>query len=105
MDIFVITKGFPKNEAYSLTDQIRRSSRSVSANLSEAWAKRRYENHWISKLSDCQAEAMETQNWLLYAQECGYMESQTSRRLLQDYDALIGSLQKMIEHSSEWTTA
>jgi len=104
MEVFEISKSFPKHESYSLTDQVRRSSRAVSANLAEAWAKRRYENHWISKLSDCQAEAMETQNWLLYAEKCDYLESSVARRLLQDYDALLGSFQKMIDGASAWTS-
>ncbi|MAB48912.1 MAG: diversity-generating retroelement protein bAvd family protein [Flavobacteriaceae bacterium] len=73
MDIYEISKSFPKEETYSLTDQIRRSSRSVCANLSEAYRKRRYPKHFISKLTDCDAENGETQTWLEFAVECKYI--------------------------------
>jgi four helix bundle protein len=69
-EIFKVTKSFPKDEIFSLTDQIRRSSRSVGANISEAWAKRRYEKHFISKLTDADGEQMETQHWLETALDC-----------------------------------
>ena len=74
MEIFEVSKAFPKEETYSLTDQVRRSSRSVCANLAEAWRKRRYEAAFISKLSDCESEAAETQVWLQFAVECGYVD-------------------------------
>jgi four helix bundle protein len=67
MDIFHVSKSFPKDETYSLTDQVRRSSRAVCANLAEAWRKRRYEAAFIAKLSDCESEAAETQVWLQFA--------------------------------------
>jgi four helix bundle protein len=73
MEIFEFTKGFPKEETYSLTDQIRRSSRSVCANLAEAYRKRRYPNHFISKLSDSDTENGETQVWLEFALSCKYL--------------------------------
>ena len=73
MDIFHLSKGWPAEEKYSLTDQIRRSSRSVCANLREAWSKRRYEVHFVSKLSDCDGENGETDTWLDYAGDCGYI--------------------------------
>jgi len=73
MEIFALTKSFPKEEVYSLISQIRRSSRSVSANLAEAFRKRRYEKAFVSKLSDCEAEAAETQVWLDYSLECEYL--------------------------------
>lgn len=104
MRIFRLSQNFPPAERYSLTDQIRRSSRSVPANLAEAWAKRRYEAHFVSKLTDCQAEAMETQNWLIFVKECGYASEETVDSLLQDYDALLSSFQKMIAQSAEWVT-
>ncbi|HEY3298463.1 MAG TPA: four helix bundle protein, partial [Armatimonadota bacterium] len=72
MRIFELTKKFPKDETYSLVDQIRRSSRSVCANLAEAWRKRRYQAHFISKLSDAEAEAEETRVWLDFALKCKY---------------------------------
>src|SRR6476469_8524557 len=74
MQIFELSKSFPKEETYSLTDQIRRSSRSVCANLAEAWRKRRYEKAFISKLSDSESEAAETQVWLEFATKCGYLQ-------------------------------
>src|SRR5271155_2279944 len=74
MDIFALSKVFPKEETYSLTDQIRRSSRSVCANLAEAWRKRRYQAAFISKLSDSESEAAETQVWIEFAVKCGYLD-------------------------------
>ncbi|MDO8316522.1 MAG: four helix bundle protein [Flavobacterium sp.] len=86
MGIYAISKSFPSEEKYSLTDQIRRSSRSVSANIAEATRKRRYEKHFISKLTDSDAENGETQVWLEYANACNYVnnndfESLTSKSL------------------------
>jgi len=75
MDIFITTKKFPPEERYSLTDQIRRCSRSVCANLAEAYRKRRYPNHFVSKLSDADTENGETQTWLEFALACGYIEN------------------------------
>jgi four helix bundle protein len=74
MDIFRASKAWPAEERYSLTDQIRRSSRSVCANLSEAWAKRRYVAHFTSKLTDADGENLETQTWLNFARDCGYLD-------------------------------
>jgi four helix bundle protein len=73
MDVFHSSKNFPKNEQYSLTDQIRRSSRSVCTNLREAWAKRRYEAHFVSKLTDADGENGETETWLDFAHDGGYL--------------------------------
>ena len=80
MRIFEVSKGFPREERYSLTDQIRRSSRSVCANLAEAWRKRRYEGAFLAKLSDAEAEAAETQTWLDFAVKCSYLDSDTRDR-------------------------
>src|SRR2546422_525222 len=74
MKLFEFSKKFPSEEKYSLTDQVRRSSRSVSSNLAEAWRKRRYEAAFISKLNDCEGEAAETQVWIQYAVECQYLD-------------------------------
>ncbi len=74
MDIFYVSKGWPKEEKYSLTDQIRRSSRSVCANLREVWSKRRYEAHFVAKLTDCDGENSETDTWLNFALDCKYLE-------------------------------
>lgn len=73
MDIFRVSKDWPAEERYSLTDQIRRSSRSICANLSEAWAKRRYVAHFVAKLTDADGENLETQTWLLFAHDCRYL--------------------------------
>ena len=72
-EVFKITKSFPKEEMYSLTDQVRRSSRSIGAQIAEAWGKRRYEKHFISKLTDADAEQLETQHWIEIAENCNYV--------------------------------
>ena len=81
-EIMGITRLFPKEETFSLTDQIRRSSRSIGANISEAWAKRRYEKHFISKLTDSDGEQMETQHWIETALDCEYLKQKTSAQLI-----------------------
>ena len=81
MLIFELTKLFPKEETYSMTDQIRRSSRSVCANLAEAWRKRRYEAAYIAKLNDAEGEAAETQTWLEFAVKCEYIEREVATEL------------------------
>ena len=81
-EIFKLTKKFPKDENFSLADQIRRSSRSIGANLAESWAKRRYEKHFISKLTDADGEQMETQHWIETALDCEYIDQKTSAQLL-----------------------
>ncbi|HRQ39373.1 MAG TPA: four helix bundle protein [Chloroflexota bacterium] len=90
-DIFDLTRNFPKEEAYSLTDQVRRSSRSVGAQIAEAWAKRRYEKHFISKLTDADGEQQETQHWLETAVDCGYLTQEQARLPIQKCER-IGSL-------------
>jgi four helix bundle protein len=82
-EIYRLTKSFPKEEIFSLTDQIRRSSRSIGANITEAWAKRRYEKHFISKLTDSDGEQMETQHWIETAFECEYMDKKTQAQLVE----------------------
>jgi four helix bundle protein len=82
-EIFELTKGFPKEELFSLTDQVRRSSRSVGAQIAEAWAKRGYEKHFTSKLTDADGEQMETQHWIETAQDCHYITSENAALLLQ----------------------
>jgi len=82
-DIFAISKKWPKEEKYSLTDQIRRSSRSVCANLREAWAKRAYEAHFVSKLTDADGENSETDTWLDFALSCGYIDETTNSNLTE----------------------
>jgi four helix bundle protein len=102
MEIFELSKRFPKEEVYSLTDQIRRSSRSVCANLAEAWRKRRYEGAFKSKLNDVEAEAAETQTWLEFAVACGYLESRSGSSLQTTYDGILATLVGMINHSDTW---
>jgi len=105
MMIFECSKSFPKEETYSLTDQMRRSSRSVCANLAEAWRKRRYEAAFVSKLSDCEAEAAETQTWIEFAVKSDYLDRDTANRLYKTYDEIIGTFVGMIVHSDKWILA
>ncbi len=79
--VFVATKGFPREEAFALTDQGRRASRSIGAQIAEAWAKRRYPKHFVSKLTDADGEQQETQHWLTVAYDCEYLSEQETRRL------------------------
>ena len=102
MKIFHISRSFPIEERYSLTDQIRRSSRSVSANLAEAWRKRRYEKAFIAKLSDVETEAAETQVWLDYAYECKYLNKEDYKQLIRDYERIIAMVVKMIINPDKW---
>lgn len=102
MQIFEMSKQFPQEETYSLTDQIRRSSRSVCANLAEAWRKRRYEAAFISKLSDSEAEAAETQTWLEFAVRCRYLDTEKGRALFRAYDEIIARLVSLINNSQNW---
>lgn len=102
MQIFKASQRFPIEERYSLTDQIRRSSRSVCANLAEAWRKRRYEAAFIAKLNDSEAEASETQVWIKFAVQCGYLNTQTGQELYTTYDKILGCLVNMINHPKSW---
>ena len=102
MRIFEETKSFPKEETFSLIDQIRRSSRSVSANLAEAWRKRRYTAAFISKLNDSESEAAETQVWLEYSVKCNYLDRELGKELHEEYDRIIGKLVTMINHPEKW---
>jgi four helix bundle protein len=93
--IFILSKRWPPEERYSLTDQIRRAARSVGANLAESWGKRRYEAHFISKLSDADAENHEVEHWLLTAQRDGYLEATETKELLdskREVGRMIGSM-------------
>ncbi len=102
MQIFDSSKSFPKDEMYSLTSQIRRSSRSVCTNIAEAWRKRRYEAAFISKLSDAETEAAEVQVWLEFAVKCRYCDRGTAAPLYKTYDEIIGTLVGMINHPETW---
>lgn len=102
MKIFELTKTFPKEERYSLTDQIRRASRSVCSNIAEGWRKRRYEAAFVSKLNDAEAEAAETQVWLEFAVRCGYLPTDVGRELYATYDTVLSKLVNMIRHPEDW---
>ncbi len=98
-EIFQISKSFPKEETYSLTDQIRRSSRSVGAQIAEAWAKRKYEKHFINKLTDADGEQQETQHWLEIASDCNYIDRSTLKNLLNKCESVGKMLNGMISKS------
>ena len=100
MEIFNISKQWPAEEKYSLTDQIRRSSRSVCSNLRESWAKRRYEAHFISKLTDADGENSETDTWLDFARDCKYISIEDHGRLTtecKEVGAMLGAMIKKPE--------
>lgn len=100
--IFETSKRFPKEEMYSLTDQIRRSSRSVGANISEAWSKRRYPSHFSSKLSDADGEVLETIHWLKTAHACNYITGEQNQSMADEYEHITAMLNKMIRNSDVW---
>ena len=102
MKIFEITKGFPKEEKYSLTDQIRRSSRSVCSNIGEAFRKRRYPKAFVSKLSDSEGEAAETQVWLDFSLRCQYIYEQVYKELYNQYENIIGKIVNMSLQPEKW---
>lgn len=102
MRIFDMSKSFPKEETYALTDQIRRSSRSVCSNLAEAWRRRRYEKAFISKLTDSEGEAAETQVWLEFAVRCEYIQPDQARELYQIYEEIIRMIVSMTKNPNLW---
>ena len=102
MVIFEITKLFPSNEKFSMVDQMRGSSRSVCANLAEAWRKRRYRAAFIAKLNDAESEACETQVWLDFAVRCGYLKSDERDELYNEYESIMKQIVKMIRTVDKW---
>lgn len=102
MKIFEISKNFPIEEKYSLIDQVRRSSRSVSSNIAEAWRRRRYKGAFIDKLNISESEAAETQVWLEYAVKCKYLDREIGRELNKIYDNIIGKLVTMANNPKPW---
>ena len=98
MTIFDLSKNFPPEERFAITDQIRRSSRSICSNLQEAWAKRRYPAHFVSKLTDADGEHNETGTWLDFACDCKYIDSQTHNHLINQNNAIGAMLGKMINN-------
>ncbi|MCP4417514.1 MAG: four helix bundle protein [Chloroflexi bacterium] len=101
-DIFDITQKFPSEEKYSLTDQIRRSSRSIGAQIAESWGKRRYEKHFISKLTDAVSEQYETEHWLLSAQDCGYITQKEVQSLMNQCAEIGRMLNGMIDKADRF---
>lgn len=102
MEIFEFTKTFPREERYSLTDQIRRSSRSVSVQIAEAWRRRKYEAVFVNKLNESEGEAAETQGWLEYAVKCGYLNRNSGRLIHRTYDRILGKLVTMGNNPKRW---
>lgn len=103
MRLFVLTKNFPREEMYSLTDQVRRSSRSVASHISEGWRRRRYEAAFCEKLNGAESEAGETQTWVEFAVRCGYMTAKEGRELHRAYDQIIGKLVTMQNRPEVWS--
>ncbi|MEI6140721.1 MAG: four helix bundle protein [Mariniphaga sp.] len=103
MKIFNFSRNFPKEETYSLTDQIRRSSRSVCNNIAEGFRRRKYPKAFANKLNESEAEAAETQNWLDFAFSCGYLDEDSYHFLDKEYDIIIGMLVNMQRNSDKWS--
>lgn len=101
-EIFQLTRTFPREEAYSLTDQIRRSSRSIGAQIAEAWGKRSYEKHFISKLTDADGEQLETQHWIDTAADCGYLNEKQTTPLLKQCEEIGRLIGGMIAKSDKF---
>ncbi|MGH2643793.1 MAG: four helix bundle protein [Chitinophagaceae bacterium] len=101
-EIFELTRSFPKEEAYSLIDQIRRSSRSVGAQIAEAWGKRKYEKHFISKLTDADGEQLETQHWIETELDCFYISGEQNEYFTEEYDRIGKMLSSMMKKSSSF---
>jgi four helix bundle protein len=100
--VFSLSRPFPREETYSLTDQIRRASRSVTANLAEAWRKRIYEAAFVSKVNDAEAEAAETQTWLAHAVDCGYLPTDVAQELHERYEEILRMLVSIRCNADQW---
>jgi len=105
MQVFEFSKVFPADEKYSLRDQMRRSSRSACANIAEAWRKRRYQPAFVSKLSDADAEAAETEVWLEFALRCGYIAPDCYAKLRDHYDHICRQLRVMMDGAEQWCSS
>lgn len=103
MRVFELSKSFPTEERYALTDQIRRSSRSVTTNISEAWRRRRYLAAFCLRLNDAEAESAETQDWIQFAVRCGYLERRPAAEIFRGYEQIIRTLVGMIANADRWT--
>jgi four helix bundle protein len=102
LDVFEASRCFPSDEKFSLTDQLRRASRSIGGQIAEAWAKRRYEKHFVAKLTDADAEQQETQHWILSAHDCGYLSREDAKRLLLLCAEIGRMLQGMIDSAASF---
>jgi four helix bundle protein len=102
MSLFELSKKFPREEMYSLTDQVRRSLRSVSTHISEGWRRRRYEAAFCEKLNGAESEAAETQTWIEYSVRCGYVTAEEGRKLHRSYDHIMGKLVNMQNKPEVW---
>ena len=102
MEIFEISKMFPKKEKYSLTDQIRRSSRSITSNIAEAWAKKRYVKSFTNKLTDSLGEEYETEVWLDYSKDCKYILKDVNQRMMDEYEEVRKMLISMLNNADKW---
>jgi four helix bundle protein len=105
MEIFKLSKGFPSEEKYALTSQIRRSSRSTCLNLREAWAKRRYEAHFVNKLTDCDGENSETESSLDFARDCGYISEEVHVELTSGCAEIGRMIGRMVQKSESFVSA
>jgi len=103
MRVFELTKKFPNEEKYSMTDQFRRASRSVATNIAEAWRKRRYPAAFVSKLNDAEGEAAESQTWTELALRCGYFSDSEAFELDGSFEQILAELVRMIDHPDDWT--
>lgn len=101
-EIFEVSKSFPKEEMYSLTDQVRRSSRSIGGQIAEAWAKRRYERHFISKITDAGGDQLETQHWIDTAEDCGYLSPSRADQLNSEFSEIGRMLNSMINKAEQF---
>ncbi len=100
--VFELSKTFPKEESYSLTDQIRRAARSIGAQIAEAWGKRRYERHFVSKLTDADSEQLESQHWTDLAFDCGYLTKEQSDHLLDQLSEIGRMLHSMVSKADQF---
>jgi four helix bundle protein len=100
--VFQISKSFPREEAYALTDQIRRASRAIGAQIAEAWGKRQYERHFVSKLTDADAEQLETQHWIDVALDCGYLTEEQQTPVLSNLSEIGKMLHSMMAKANHF---
>lgn len=101
-DVFQLSRSFPNEERFSLTGQMRRASRSIGAQVAEAWAKRKYERHFVSKLTDADGERLETQHWLCTALDCGYLSREDAERLIEVCREIGRMLASMMDHPEKF---